>query len=960
MLHVDEQSLRAGASPLMDLRRGGRAQEWCAILDAIPQMVWAVAGDGTDEYYNRQWVEFAGVAVGEHDGISRLSLVHPDDRERAQERWQRSLASGDPYEAEYRLRHHSGEYRWILSRGRAEREDQGTIIGWYGTCTDIHERVMAEQALDASEQRFRRIVNSLPQIVWSMSADGRHPDYYNQRWYEFTGLPEGSVDGPEWTDLFHPMESEATLATWRRCRATGEPYEAEYRLRHRSGEYRWVVSRARAERDASGGIVRWHGTYSDVHDRALAREALKESEKRTQTILDSVPQIIWSAGPDGRLNYVNNQWKGGGSADELALGKSWINAIYPEDRQRAQDAWTRSLATGQFYEVEVRVIDPSGGHRWTLIRAQPARNPAGEITQWYGTCTDIHEHILTQEALRASESLNRGMIEASPDAVALLDRRGEVLFVNKAALDAAGMEDPALLIGTRWSHGFDPGVRRRAQSAERAAQAGRIGRFQVVASAADRRWWDVVVAPVCNAAGEAVNLVAISRDVTHQKCAEEKARWAADHDALTQLPNRLLLQHRIDNSIQEAAATGGRFALLLLDVDHFKRINDMLGHDAGDALLCTFADRLKNACRPEDMIARLGGDEFAILLPGVEDEQQARTVVSAILAQLREPCIYAGRVLDCHASIGASIYPFHGQSRAELLKNADVALYAAKAAGRANLKLFKPEMRMEMQRRASMLNLARHALRQDSIQPFYQPKVDFRTGRIVGFEALLRWRDEIGRVHLPDTVAAAFDDLHLAAEISERIVRRVIEDLQSWQDAGVAVDHVAINAAAAEFRAGNFAERLLERLSAASLPASLLQIEVTETVFLGRGADYVERALKLLSGAGVKVALDDFGTGYASLSHLKQFPVDIIKIDRSFVRDLEAGSEDVAIIDAVIQLGRSLGIKVVAEGIETEAQHDLLRAKGCDFGQGFLYGKAVAFDEVAPLLQNVGTGQIPA
>jgi len=952
MLHVDEKSLRADAQPLVRLRRPEWPREWRAVLDAIPQMVWSVAADGCDAYFNRRWLEFAGVAVGEPHGTARLALVHPDDRERAGAVWQHSLASGQPYEAEYRLRHNSGEYRWILSRGRAERDESGQIIGWYGTCTDIHEQVLAKQALDASERRLRHILDSLPQIVWSIAADSGSPDYYNARWYEFTGLPQGSVGGPEWTALYHPADREAALSVWRQSRATGEPYECEYRLRHRSGEYRWVVSRARAERDASGRIVRWHGTCSDVHDRALARQALKESENRTQTILDSVPQIIWSAGPDGQLNYVNNQWKGTGSAEELALGESWINAIHPEDRQRAYNAWAHSVSTGQLYEVELRVLGSGGSYRHTLIRAQPARNATGDIIQWYGTCTDIHERIIAQEALKASESLNRGMIEASPDCVALLNCGGEVLFVNKAALRAAGTTDSSSLIGTSWSHGFETSIRRRAQSAVRAAQAGMLGHFEVAAGAADRRWWDVVVAPVCNAVGEPVNLVAISRDVTHQKSAEEKARWAADHDALTLLPNRLLLQQRMDESIIEAAASGGGFALLLLDVDHFKQINDMLGHDAGDSLLCTFADRLKQACRPDDMIARLGGDEFAILLPCVQDEQQVQAVVCAILAKLSEPCIYGGRVLDCHASIGASIYPHQARSRAELLKNADVALYAAKAAGRCNLKLFRPEMRMDLQRRASMLNLARDALRQDSIFPFYQPKIDMRTGCIAGFEALLRWRDSGGRVHLPDTVAAAFEDLNLAAEISERMVSRIVEDLQRWRDAGVAFHHVAFNAAAAEFRRGDFAERLLERMSAASLPASSLQVEVTETVFLGRGADYVERALKLLSSAGVKIALDDFGTGYASLSHLKQFPVDIIKIDRSFVRNLEGDPDDAAIIDAVIQLGRSLGIGVVAEGIETEAQHDLLCAKGCDFGQGFLYGKAISFEEVAPLLHS--------
>ena len=292
----------------------------------------------------------------------------------------------------------------------------------------------------------------------------------------------------------------------------------------------------------------------------------------------------------------------------------------------------------------------------------------------------------------------------------------------------------------------------------------------------------------------------------------------------------------------------------------------------------------------------------------------------------------------------------NGDCRTDLMKNADIALYAAKAAGRGKLRIFQSDMRHEMQRRASMLGLARTALRQKRILPYYQPKIELLSGRIAGFEALLRWRHPRKGIQTPDTVAAAFEDLTLAAELSDRMVEGVIADLRRWRDEGVRFGHVAINAAAAEFRRGNFAEQLLERLHKASVPPRCLQVEVTETVFLGRGAEYVERALKTLSTEGIQIALDDFGTGFASLSHLKQFPVDIIKIDRSFVRDLQQDPEDAAIVNAVINLGRNLGIRIVAEGIETEAQEEFLVALGCDYGQGFLYGKPTAAKRVPGLL----------
>jgi EAL domain-containing protein (putative c-di-GMP-specific phosphodiesterase class I) len=281
-----------------------------------------------------------------------------------------------------------------------------------------------------------------------------------------------------------------------------------------------------------------------------------------------------------------------------------------------------------------------------------------------------------------------------------------------------------------------------------------------------------------------------------------------------------------------------------------------------------------------------------------------------------------------------------------MLKNADVALYVAKASGRRNLKVFNAGMRVDVERRHGMISRARRALEEDSIVPYYQPKVELGSGRIAGLEALLRWRHPEQGIQTPDTISAAFEDLALAAEISDRIVERLVVDVRDWLDRGYDFGHVAFNAAAAELRAGDFADRLLERLEKALIPPSAIQMEVTETVFLGRGAEYVHRTLDTLSEAGIRIALDDFGTGYASLSHLKEFPVHLLKIDKSFIRNLRPDTEDGAIVDAVIGLGRSLQIDVIAEGIETVAQRDTLVAMGCLYGQGYLYSRPIPAAQV--------------
>jgi len=474
----------------------------------------------------------------------------------------------------------------------------------------------------------------------------------------------------------------------------------------------------------------------------------------------------------------------------------------------------------------------------------------------------------------------------------------------------------------------------------------------------EEKWFESLISKLPDDNGQAIQFIVLSRDITHQKQVEDEVRWTATHDALTKLPNRSLFQEKLDGLAEGRARS--RFALLLLDIDDFKLVNDTLGHDAGDSLLITVADRVRRAVRPGDFIARLGGDEFAVILSGIRSEAGTAAAVEKILETLKEPWVYDGRVGDCRVSIGASMWPDQGKEASELLKNADIALYAAKVQERGKLAIFEPSMRDEMQRRSSKMTLARNALHQDLIAPFYQPKVELISGKLVGFEALLRWRHPTRGVQMPATIDAAFEDLELARQLTDRIFNHVLSDMRRWLDSGVDFGHVAINVTAADFKQKGFPELLLSRLDAHALPRECLEVEVTETVFLGRGAEYVEEALKTLSKGGIRIALDDFGTGYASLSHLKQFPVDIVKIDRSFLKDINEDTHNTAIIRTVIGLGRSLGLDVVAEGVETLDQQSYLIGQGCKLGQGYLYGKAAPAARVPGMIASAAAKALKA
>ena len=649
----------------------------------------------------------------------------------------------------------------------------------------------------------------------------------------------------------------------------------------------------------------------------------------------------------------------GRSPDDLR-GLTFEDYTHPDDLVWNKPLYEEQLRQGAPFQIEKRYLRPDGSALWCAVQVSFVRDAGGRPESCIVIAEDIsarrsaeQELLGSQLALKESEQLNRSIVEATTDCVCLLERSGKIAFVNAAGVDAMGFDALADLLDRSWLRLWPVELHETVLRALGRALAGGIARFSEVCRSrrGDYKWWDVVVSPVRGPDGRAIRLVTIARDVTQQKAIEENVRWAATHDALTGLPNRTLFQERLGAALLAAEGAGSTVGLLHLDVDHFKEVNDTFGHDAGDELLKTFAARLASAMRAGDTVARLGGDEFAIVVPGLRTAKDIETVVESILVRMREPFVYSERIVDCRASIGASIYPRDADSPAALLKSADIALYMAKAAGRGGLMVFRPEMRADAQRRSSMIAVARDALRDDRVAPFYQPKIDLKTHALAGFESLLRWRTTKGGIQAPAMIAAAFEDVELATAISERMVRLSIADMRRWLDQGLSFGHVAVNAGASEFRQDDFAERVLEELHRAGVPPSCLELEVTETVFLGRGAEYVERALKLLSAEGVSIALDDFGTGYASLRHLKQFPVDVIKIDQNFVRDLHR-PDDAAIIQAVVKLGRALGIKTVAEGIETAAQEDYLFKAGCDLGQGHLYSRAVGGLRVPRLIRE--------
>ena len=707
--------------------------------------------------------------------------------------------------------------------------------------------------------------------------------------------------------------------------------------------------------DAEGRAAGAISMVVDLTESKRAEQRLRNSEAHYRHFIEANPNIFWTADPAGNVTIA-------GEADAAQLGMATSLAdisrygglVHPDDRAHVEHGTVASLSTGASLDLSYRFRMANDRYRWIRTRAHAQRDPGGRVLRWYGSSEDIHRHKLAEEALATAQERLTLALDGNKIGVWDWNIPEQRLWFSDSAYAlqgyAKGEMDDRILSLDEVVH---PDDRESRQLLLRDIRVGTIDRFvsEHRLHTKSGAWiWVIDRGQIVERGvdGHTTRVVGTRTDISDRKYAEERERWMAGHDPLTDLPNRRLFQDELSAQIASADRDGRHVGLLLLDLDDFKEINDNLGHDAGDALLCNLAERLGEI--DGGFAARLGGDEFAIILPALADDAAAHDAMAVVLARLREPYVHGGRTLDCRASIGASIFPQHGRDPYDLLKSADIALYAAKSRGASATALFEPAMRIAVQARAAMVRTGRTAADADRITPFYQPKVALNTGRLAGFEALLRWRDHRRGFRKPSAIAAAFDDLAVARAMSERMLAKVIEDMRGWLDAGVEFGHVAINASPAEFRSDDLADRILGKLAAADIAPHRLEIEVTETVFMGRGAGFVERALLQLSRAGVRIALDDFGTGYASLTHLKQFPVDIIKIDQSFVRDIEDDPYDAAIVRAVINLGQSLKVDIVAEGIETPAQAAYLWAQGCGYGQGFLFGKPAAAGKLPKLI----------
>ncbi|MDO9227864.1 MAG: EAL domain-containing protein [Pseudomonadota bacterium] len=629
--------------------------------------------------------------------------------------------------------------------------------------------------------------------------------------------------------------------------------------------------------------------------------------------------------------------------------KDVLGLVHPDERDNVERALASAIGHDSEFSTDFRILLPNGQARVVNGHAEATRDIGGKVIGLSGTLQDITQRKSREEKLRQAAVV----FENTTEGVMITDAAGRIIAVNRSFSEITGYAEDQVVGQTG---AFLKSGRHDEQFYASMWSAIREnGRWQ--GEIWNRRkngdvfpeWLNISM--VKDERGQIAQYVGVFSDISAMKESESRLDHLAHHDPLTSLPNRLLLNARMEHALARAHRGNTLLAVLFLDLDHFKNINDTLGHPIGDLLLQEVAQRLVQCVREEDTVARLGGDEFTILLEELDDSRFASSVAQKIIAVLAERFMLQGHEVFVTCSVGISIYPGDGGDITSLFKNADSALYRAKEQGRNNYQYYTEELTIRAMERLAMENDLRHALQRNELVLHYQPQVDLYNGCIIGMEALLRWQHpEIGLIS-PNAFIPLAEETGLIIPIGEWVLRTACARLKAWMDEGLPKIRMGVNLSSRQFNQNNLDEVVAAVLHDTGLPPDCLELELTERIIM-QDAESTITILQKLRALGVQFSIDDFGTGYSSLSYLKRFPIDRIKIDQSFVREIISSAEDAAVSQAIISLAHSLNLKTVAEGVETAEQQEFLRTLQCDEIQGFHFSRPVPEQEISRLLRD--------
>ena len=839
--------------------------------------------------------------------------------------------------------------RWYQVRAFSPKIGQFAVI-----VTDITDRKKAELALQQSESWFRSVFENVNTGIASTDDTGRITSF-NEAFRAMLGYDAESLSRMNFADFTHPEDLALEHAIFDDIlEGKRNSYHMSKRYITSDGSIIWVDLSAAVMRNADGKVANFVAVVQDITERKKLELAIVESEREFRLLAEAMPQIVWITRADGWNIYFNQQWVNyTGLTLEESYGHGWTKPFHPDDQQRAWNAWREALKNNGTYSLECRLRRADGEYFWWLIRGVPVFDENGKIDQWFGTCTDINEIKLSEQNLLIAATAFE-----SQESLMITDANGVIIRVNNAFTETTGYtpeevvgKSPRMLKSGRHNEDFYRDMWKTLLS---------TGKWQ--GEIWDRRkngqiypkW--LAITAVKGSDGNVTHYVGSHIDITERKAAEEEIQYLAFYDPLTRLPNRRLLLDRLNQALVSSARSGRAGALLFIDLDNFKNLNDTLGHDIGDILLQQVTQRLESCIRTGDTVARLGGDEFVVMLlnmsnNALEAAAQAEAIGEKILASLGQTYQLAAHSYHCTASVGVTLFGQSYQSTDELMKQADIAMYQAKKAGRNALRFFDRQMQESISARVSLENELHNALEFRQFHLYYQIQVD-SSHRALGAEALIRWiHPERGMVSPAQFIPLA-EDSGLILPIGLWVLETACAQVKMWEKDALTRDLVvAVNVSAKQFRQPGFVAQVQELVQRHAINPARLKLELTEGMLL-EDIEETIATMNALNEFGVKFSLDDFGTGYSSLQYLKRLPLDQIKIDRSFVRDIASDQNDAAIVQTIIAMAETLGLNVVAEGVETEAQREFLELRGCTNFQGYLFGKPVPIVQFEEMIRR--------
>ena len=797
----------------------------------------------------------------------------------------------------------------------------------------------------AAEEKIRQLAHVVPVGILRVDLQG-DCHYANEYCAEITGIPTAQHLGQGWIHALHPEDREGVQRDWYRALTASWVNGAEFRFVRPDGKTVWVMGRAAAERGNDGNIVGYIVSITDISARRESEEALRNSEQRFRRVFAAMPAMASiSRLSDGRFLAVNDTFLSvAGFEREEVIGRlpNELNLwVAPFDRSAALE---RLRAFGRIEGMDWRMRIKSGEIRDLLGSFEVLK--LGDEECLLVIAQDVTERRQAEMHMKKLSSA----LEQTADAVMIANREGILEYVNHAFVVTTGYPVEEVL-------GKRPNILNSGKQGTEFYRelwntilAGRVYSDVFINKRKDGSFYyeEKTITPLKDGNGAITHFVSTGHDITERMQTQERLQFLAHHDVLTGLPNRSLFLDRLKQSLSQARWHKRLVAVLFFDADRFKNINDTLGHDVGDQLLQAIAQRLVGSLRERDTVARFGGDEFVMVLNDIASSSDVGQLAKKILAAMQPPFVVNNVTLHVTASIGISLFPADGEEAGGLLSKADVAMYRAKDLGRNHYQFYSTEMGARALERLSMENSLRLALERDQFVLHYQPQVDVSDGRIIGVEALLRWQHPDTGLVSPLEFIPLLEETGLIIPVGEWVLHTACAQLAQWRKNGCDL-RMAVNLSSIQFNSPGLLQVITDTLVANQLSPECLELEITESILMRRDGS-AAAILMSLDEMGIHLGLDDFGTGYSSLSYLRRFPIHTLKIDRSFIRDIPDDAEDSAITHAIIVMGKTLKLELIAEGVETKIQADYLQSLGCHIMQGFLFSQPLPAVEVTKLL----------